>query len=88
MISLDLTRGRLCAASNLASTAREANARRFPCVGARARTAAADNHRDGDHSDGGEKPDQDGGLLRAATAMQRLSPARAWPAAARMVAQR
>src|SRR5215472_14142436 len=58
------------------------------CVGARGRTAVAENHRDGDDSDGGEKPGQDRGSLQAATAVRRFSAAPARAAAVRRAAQR
>jgi len=58
------------------------------CMGARGWTAVAENHRDGDQSDGGEKPGQDRGSLQAATAVRRFSAAPARAAAVRRVAQR
>ena len=60
----------------------------FHMHGARGRTAVAENHRDGDQSDGGEKPGQDRGSLQAATAVRRFSAAPARAAAVRRVAQR
>jgi hypothetical protein len=45
------------------------------CMGACGRTAVAENHRDGDQSDGSEKPGQDRGSLQAATAVRRFSAA-------------
>src|ERR1700745_1146614 len=53
------------------------------CMGARGRTAVAENHRDGDQSDGGEKPGQDRGSLQAATAVRRFSAASARAVAVR-----
>jgi hypothetical protein len=47
------------------------------CVGAWGWPAAAEEHRDGDHGDGGEKPGQHRGSLQAAVAMRRLYPAQA-----------
>jgi DNA-binding CsgD family transcriptional regulator len=46
-------------------------------LGAWGWTAAAEDHRDGDHGDGGEKPGQDHSSPQAAVAVRRLSPARA-----------
>ena len=47
------------------------------CVGAWGGSAAAEDHRDSDHDDGGEKPGQHRGSLQAAVAVRRLCPARA-----------
>src|SRR5215813_8119985 len=58
------------------------------CMGARGWTAVAENHRDGDQSNGSNKPDQDYGSLQATTVVQRLSAASAIAAPVWRVAQR
>src|SRR5262245_17668899 len=51
----------------------------LPAQPALSRTIAAENHRDGDQSDGSDKPDQDRGYLQTATVVRRFpaAPARA-----------